>query len=474
MSRFVLSTLVAVMALSLVPVTAGAADDVQAQLNAMKQQMNQMQQQLQATKDQLHQANQKIEGQQDLIQRSAIDKESSSGLSSFLDTIEVDGFLSAGWMYRFPNPDNGTLARANLGSGGFVDPLHPDANTFSLDAAWIGIGRPTSDENRAGFRLDMVMGKTAQLLDTIGYGTFPGQTSGSFLQFYLQQAYIEYLAPVGDKGIKFQAGKMETWIGAEVAESPKDFNITRGLVWTIMQPITNVGIRAETDFGNGFDAGVGFVNGTRANTDTDVNSDKAVVGKIAYNADTWGAQFSGTYGSSQDQWGTNLPSSKKETILDLILRWNPTDKFSSYIDGTWMDSQNNTATPTGGLCGGPPNFNSVGGCAFGVSDDMRGWGVSAAGRYAITDRAGLALRAEWVDIQRQALQNLRMYGITSTLDYKLTNHLTVRAEARYDNGAGMNLDVGGAQFFPDAFSSGNGNFNRDYQVTSGVEVLYTF
>jgi hypothetical protein len=473
MRRFVLTLLAAAVGLAMAPTTAGAADDVQAQLKEMQQQMHQMQQQLQATTDQLHQANQKIEGQQDLIERSAIDQQTKSGLSSFLDSIEVDGFLSAGWMYRFPNPDSGFLTGGNLGSGGYVDPLHPDSNTFSLDAAWLGIGRPTSDENRAGFRLDLVMGKTAQLLDTIGYGTFSGEPSGSFLQFYMQQAYIEYLAPVGEKGIKFQAGKMETWIGKEVAESPDDFNITRGLVWTIMQPVTNVGIRAETEFGGGFSAGLGFVNGTRANTDSDFNSDKAGVWKIAYNSDTWGAQFSGTYGQSTDTQHTVLPASQTETILDLILTWNPTDRFSGYIDGTWMNSQNDQITVST-VCGGPPNFNGSPGCAGLLPDDLRGFGVSAAGRYAITDRAGLALRAEWVDIQRQRLQNLRMYGITSTLDYKLTDHLMVRGEARYDNGAGMNLTVGGAPFFPDAFSSGVGNFNRDYQVTTGVEVLYTF
>lgn len=441
MSRIALGLMIAVLGLSLVPGSALATEDVQGQLKTMQQQIQQLQQSLQATSDQLHQANQRISSQQDLIQRSAISRQDSSGLSSFLNTVEVNGWLDGSWLYRFPSADNGSLAGANAGSGGYTDPFHPDANSFSLDQLWLSMSRPTSAENRAGFQFDVVMGKTAQLLNFIGTGS--GDPAGSFLQFYLQQAYIEYLAPIGPNGIKIQAGKMETWIGSEVVEAPNNFNITRGLVWDLFQPITNAGIRADMDLGHGFDAGLGFVNGTRAGTSTDLTNDKALVAKLAYNADTWGIQLAGTYGDASDAAGTVVPARHKETIIDLILSWNPSDKFSSYINADWLSSQQGSG--------------------------QRGVGIAAAGRYAITDRAGIALRAEWIDLTQVGAPTLRTYTLTGTVDYKLTDHLTVKAETRFDNAHMMNVTG-----FSDPYFNGSGAATRDSQVTTGVEVLYTF
>jgi hypothetical protein len=55
------------------------------------------------------------------------------------------------------------------------------------------------------------------------------------------------------------------------------------------------------------------------------------------------------------------------------------------------------------------------------------------------------------------------------VDYKLTDHLTVKAETRFDNAHMMNVSG-----FVDPYFNGNGNPTRDSQVTTGVEVLYTF
>ena len=56
------------------------------------------------------------------------------------------------------------------------------------------------------------------------------------------QAYVQYLTPFGPT---IKAGKMATWVGSEVAEQTPtvyNFNITRGNVYNLLQPINHYGL----------------------------------------------------------------------------------------------------------------------------------------------------------------------------------------------------------------------------------------
>ena len=456
MSRFFIGFVAA--GLVMLPFAAGAADsagsDVNAQLRAMQQRMSQMEDRLEATTDKLDNANQRLNAQTDLIHRAKLDQDSQSGVAAFLDTLEIGGWIAGGWNYNFHAPDGGEAAGFNAGNNGLY-PFHPDANTFSLDQLWFSLSRPTSEENRAGFQIDLVTGKTAALLNGLGY-LAAGQ-SGSFAEFHMYQAYIEYLAPIGPNGVTVQAGKMGTWIGAEVAPTVDNFNITRGNVYTLFQPITNVGIRAETELGGGVSVGAGLVNGTRSDADTEFNSTrKAVVWKLAWNNDTFGAQLAGTHGQTSDStlFHGALGGSQKENIYDVILSWDPNEKFSSYVNLDYINTQNNAPTA--------------------VVDRTHGLGIAAAGRYAINERAGIALRAEWLNLDNKVGPNLRMYGITGTVDYALTDHLKVRGEARYDNGSGTNAFVKPFCNAGEGCPSAGAARGKSSQTTTGVEVIYSF
>ena len=161
MSRFVRTTLIAVLGAVLLPWAAGASDsDVEAQLKAMQQRMSQLEDKLQSTTDQLDQANERLGVQESLIQRAAIDQEASSGIASFLDTLEIGGWIAGSYNFNFRDPNPGNFAGFNTGSAGLF-PFQPDTNSFQVDQVWFSLARPTSEENRAGFGMDLVMGKTA-------------------------------------------------------------------------------------------------------------------------------------------------------------------------------------------------------------------------------------------------------------------------------------------------------------------------
>jgi hypothetical protein len=435
--------LTGLLALSLlVPLGAAAADDVAEQLRAMQERMSQLEDRLEATSDELSSANQRLSAQQSLIEQVELDQKASSGLAPFLDTLEIGGWLSASYFYNFNDPDGRALAGSN--TGGFAYPFHPDANSFSLDQFWLWLERPVSEENRAGFRVDLAYGKDAGLLS----GDFGAGDGFSGNDFELYQAYIQYLAPVGE-GVTFQFGKFATLIGAEVVQAPDNFNITRGHVYNLFQPITHTGILASTGVA-GLDVSLGFVNETRSfpANDIDRNKNKAFLWSIGGGGDQFSWSINGVHGDSDSGQGFDTPAGDKETIVDVILSYSPTEQFTTYINADYIESENSRG------------------------NDVQGYGIAWAGRLAINERLGAALRAEYVDLDDffGGNSDLEIWGITTTVDYKLTEALTVRGEIRYDDIA----DGGGLFVDDESFGVGLADFDQDTQLTAGVEVIYTF
>ncbi|NNL86510.1 MAG: outer membrane beta-barrel protein [Myxococcales bacterium] len=429
--------------------------DVASQLRAMQERMSQLEDRLEATSDELAEAHSRVEEQHKLIERSGLATESAnaSALASFLENVEMGGWISGSYVYNFEGHDSENLAGANSGPG--VLPFKGDTNSFQLDQLWFELEKGVTEDSRAGFRADIVYGKTAGLLS--GCAGCADGTLGDELELY--QAYIQYLAPVfGGTTLKF--GKFGTVIGAEVAGARDNFNITRGHVYNLFEPITHTGILASTDFGGGGSISLGLVNETRSfpAADIDLNNNKAVIWSLGWGWDTVSVSFAGAYGDSDSGQGTALgtrgtPSGDKEMILDFILSWDPNDAFSAYINADYIDSENST-DPTA---------------------EFDGYGIAVAGRYAVNDRLGLALRGEYATLESDAPQSLlvsseelTLYGITGTVDYALTEDLLVRAELRYDSSDSSDT------LFEDAFTNEEGLFREDDQFIGAVEVIYTF
>ena len=419
--------------------------DVEAQLRAMEARLNQLEDKLESANDQLTAANSRLETQQVVIDRVQTDVEASSGLASFLDTLEIGGWVSASYTYNFEDIDGVNLAGANSGMVA-ANPFKADSNSFSFDQLWFELERPVSEENRAGFRADIVYGKTAGLLSGLTGGD---GFSGNDLEVY--QAYVQYLAPLGN-GVTFKAGKFATLIGAEVVQAPYNFNITRGQVYNLFQPITHTGVLASTDAGP-VGITLGLVNGTRnfPAADIDVNKDKAILFSLSGDvSEAVSVSLAGTYGAAQEAGG-GTRAGDKETILDLIVGFNPSESFEAYLNADYIKTEDS------------------------VAGDVDGFGIAVAGRYAVTERTGIAGRFEYVDLERDGIGMspdvpLQLFTVTGTVDHKLANNLTVRGELRWDS-----IDDGGNGPGADnLFIDESGNFTQDDQLVGGVEVIYNF
>ncbi len=228
-------------------------------------------------------------------------------------------------------------------------------------------------------------------------------------------------------GPSLKVGKYATWLGYEVPNTTKNFNITRGNVWTLLQPINHYGVALEGDM-DGFTYGIAIVNGGATGlgtsaSDPDYNNDKHVMGKLGYGTEMFTGQLAFLWGNETTNYGTSEPVG----TLDLLFTADPTEAFSAWLDFTFKYSDD-----------GAPSA----------------WGTALAGRYAFSDTLGFALRGEFVQLtggdrrfsafpdQQDDLavitgpignaRDADIWGITGTLDYLVTDNLTLKWEVRWD------------------------------------------
>ena len=460
-----------------------ASDDVEQRLQQMQDRLQQMEDRLQATDDELEAANERVEEQSELIESSGLAdaRGASSGLGCLMCELTIGGWVAASYFYNLndpndsdnfydelnPGPDGG-LAGTNQGLNGAFYPLHPDHNSFSLDQVWWEIEREVNEEHRAGFRTDFVYGKTATFLNgggpsvRKGFQGDDGEALRDDSALYIHQAYVQYLAPFDlgdDSGVTFKFGKFATLLGTEVAGTVYNWQITRGNVWNLLEPIDHIGVLASTNLA-GLEFALGGVNGF-APDDPDRNDEKSVIGRIGWAGETVSAAVNGIWGAEN-----NGDDGDPRGTLNGYLRWDPSDRFGMWLNGDYVI------------------FNDEG---LGDWDDNgRAWGVALAGRYGITERTGFALRGEYVadqdhglgfisedDLDLNGFQDdivgVRIWGVTATLDHLLTDHLMVRAEGRFDRIYKDDGDDG--EFFQDN-SYFDGLHKR--QITVGLEVVYNF
>lgn len=395
-------------------------------------QMQLMQRRMQALEDQLAAANNRLA---DLEQRPAPE---GVALPSWLDRLEVSGWVTASYFYNFNDPDNNDLVGAN--SGVCCVPFQPDANQFTFDQAWFELEHPIDEVNRAGFRFEVAYGRVARLLP-LGNAGLGGNN------LYIPAAYVQYLAPIGG-GTTIQFGKWGTLLGYEVAQAPYNWNITRSNVYNLLQPIDHVGILASGALGEtGMEWAFGVVNNVF--TSQPVNTDgKAFIGSLGWGNDALSASVAMIYGQDTGSFGADEEA--KLGIVDVILEYAATDALTLALNADYAWAHQVDDNPR-----------------------SRGYGVATYANYKWTERFETTLRMDYVADENDFFglggDDGEIYSVTFTGGYNLTDNLKVRGEVRYDNAA---VHDG----FSDVFVSDGDRvvFGDNDQLLAGVDVTYSF
>jgi hypothetical protein len=422
-----------VASLLFVPLMA-SADAVQEQLRLMEQRMAEMEDRLQATSVELNSAKATVDQQQGLLTDAGLidadDQGLRSGVSDFVNMIDVSGVVAASYNHRLHEADNnGDLA------GGNALFRHRDADTFALDQFWVVMDKPVSEESRGGFHIEFVTGQT---------GLAQGGNSSD--EPYLYSGYVSYLAPVGN-GVEINVGRLATPFGAEVEQANGNFFVTQGNVFAL-QPVTHTGISFASEVSDGVSVIFGVVNEVYSDTFTSSSVDKAYYGQVAYSGEDFGVNVGVITGDDSTNCtvpvagppaGTAQRADCAITIIDVVMTADPTDDVSLWLNFDYVNTSGSDRPANGEI-----------------------FGIALAGRLAVTEKTGVSGRIEYVvadDDLVGASDDLELFSLTGTVDHALTDNLMVRGEIRWD------------EFIDDTFLFAGA---EEDQVVALAEILFAF
>lgn len=427
--------------------------------------------------------------------------------------VHIHGLVDAGYIYNLNQPNTtgiagvatppaaplspgvkgGTVPSPGIGVPGKLNQYRAfdvDANSFELNQGNIHIDR-TVDQG-VGFVMDLNFGKTAEVLQqstrysSAGAGNIA--TSNSVVD--PTQFYLTWTAPIGS-GLNLSAGKFVTLLGAEVIPVYNNLNYeeSRSFLFTLGEPLTHTGVRAQYAFNSKIGATIGINNGWDDVADN--NSGKTMEAQFAFTpTDSLSLLVNGMYGAEQSNQG-----GPKRGIIDPILTWKTpitglttigeylygnessgvtqSVGYSAHGNSLAFASAEQLAIATGTPVG-PPIYGPV------VITKTSEWnGFAGYLVYDLTDKLELATRGEFFRDGSGARTGIRqtLGEVTFTTSYKVAPGLLARAEYRHDESNADpffgNAPVAGAgAVYP--FEAGNPITTYAGQDTFSGSAIYAF
>jgi hypothetical protein len=352
-----------------------------------------------------------------------------------LKGIKLGGMVYGSYNYNFNNPDS---------KDNSLRVFDNRANNFTLDLAQLSVSK--EEEGGIGFNLMVDYGRTAKVIaaDWTGDGSFSNGTNN----FEVEQAYITYTAGIG-KGLGIKAGKFVTLLGAEVIESPSNYNVSRSYLFGFAIPFTHTGVLFTYPFTETVSLTGGIVNGW--DNVIDSNKGKSFLGNLTVKPfDALTLAFNGIYGAEVPERGGS-----KRGVFDTVLTYNLNDNVTFVAN---YDYGSESETGIGGgdaVWQGIAGYVNLGGGLFHPD-----WEA-----FSITQR--LEWFADEDGVRTGTKQDL--WEATTTLKYKITESLHLRAEYRHD-------DSDKRVFAQRRFSVGDETFTRflSGQDTVAAELAYLF
>lgn len=378
-----------------------------------------------------------------------LEQPGEGGLLHVAEDINMGGHLDVQWNNNFRQPATANNTRgANPGATAGAAPrtnagriFDRSDGSFAVNASEIYFEKTAEEVGSTGFRTDIMFGEDAAVVN--------GDGDSNVVD--LQQAYVEYNAPLGifegntilPDNVKIKAGRYVTLAGAEVIEQPNNWNISRSFLFGYAIPFAHTGVRTNFGlFNDFFDTYFGFNNGW--DNAIDNNSFKTLESGIGYEPLEGVNVFHSLY------WGgeVNDTNAGKRWLLTNVVSYDVTDKLSVMGDFSYGDQ------------------NNVQDAAAGVPQavDATWWGFAGYARYQLTDKLAVAYRAEWFrdeTLFRTALADT-LFGQTLTSEYKIDENLLARAELRFDKANDDNIIPG----------AGTTVSEKSSQTTIGASLVY--
>ncbi len=374
-----------------------------------------------------------------------------SGLSERLDQLDaliktppfglkIGGMVVTSYMYDFNKPDSDIVS---------LRAFDKDHNSFSLDLFQLQVSKDPG-ESGVGFVTKVNFGKVAERMaaDWDGDGTV-GNVAEEQNSIELEEAYITFNPP-GAPDFQLKAGKFVTLLGAEVIESPLNFNVSRSLAFAFAIPFTHTGVLTSYKFSDMVSLTGGVVNGW--DNVIDSNDGKSFLGNLTIiPAEQFTLALNGVYGPEQANRGGS-----KRGVADVVATIKPVENLTVSLNYDF-------GSETGIL----------------ANDDTAYWNAfSGIVAYDMPDLLvvpiGFALRGEFFDdsagtrLAPPAGGYQNVWEVTATGKVVLAEGLMFRAEYRYDSAHHPQFERELVGQPPD------GSQFRDDQHTIAAELSYVF
>ena len=315
--------------------------------------------------------------------------------------IELGGMLYSSYEYNFNRPDSESNSLRIFDN---------DHNDFNLDLFQLSISKET--QSGLGFTAILDFGETAGGIASDWDGDGELSSSEESNDFEVQEAYVSYTIPIG-QGLEVKGGKFVTLLGAEVIESPYNYNVSRSFLFGFAIPFTHTGVLFSYPLSDRVSLTAGVVNGWD-NVD-DNNDGKSFLGGLSLEpmeGVSW--SFNGVYGSEQ----TGLGGSKRG-VFDTVLSYTPIEHLEFNFNYDRGTESNILTNGDEALWQGIAGIVSIGGGLFEPS-----WAPFS-----------LALRGEWFSDEDGARTGTAqdLWELTTTLKWEISEHLEVRLEYRHDD-----------------------------------------
>lgn len=361
--------------------------------------------------------------------------------------LHVYGYLEGSYTQNFNNPSN----RINE-----LRIFDVNSNQFRPNLAQLVLEREAKASNywldRAGFKVKFNVGRDSDFIGGVDLSNW-----ADFQEFYLQ-----LIVPLGS-GLDLKLGQVNSVVGYEVVESPRNPNYSRSWLFGLGQPFTTRGARASYDFNKHVSLSVGviaYINSARGNTRHDPLVESALT--IAP-SDRVKLTLYGLAGPRPGAPGTN---GGNILLVGSFFSFQATERGSIVLESYYANQPNSSVVSRAGNA----RWNGVAG--YLIYDVTDKWGlrlrseifedaggfVTCEGTTAYQPRANVCFGATSTTPAPPVSQTL--WEFTSTLQYKPIPSVATRLEYRYDKSDKNVFQIGGRA--------------ASYQPTLSFELIYLF
>jgi hypothetical protein len=388
-------------------------------------------------------------------QHVAVDEKNFGDFKTQIETdlgVKIHGLVDASYEHNFNQPvNNVNLTRAW------------DEDGFQLTQGNLHIEK----DGTVGFVTDLNVGQVANSVSAATHfsnlnGFGPG---GQWID--ATQYYLTYTLGLGS-GIALQAGRFVTLLGAEVIPTytNQNFNESRGLLFTLGEPLTHTGIQGAYTFNDYVSFTGGVVNGWDDPAQLN-NGGPNYEGELTLNTKdkAYSLILNGIYGPNLSQFshtiGTTVGKSNSNLgAADPIITLKP-----AFLPNTTFETEYLYASETGPVVNG--HSATWQGVAQYLVYDWKAWEFATRGEW-FEDKDGARTAEVFTGPGQGSPARQDLWEVTQTLTYKVPDvtGLLARLEYRHDNSSKHYFTNNNA--VTNNFSTG---FNPEQQLWRGQDTL---